>query len=249
MTNLLDRERGAHADPDDFLDGKRWTFMAATVFFVLVLGAAAGTVIARHHHPAGPPPGGVVVQTPAPGPSSAPTASTTPASPIVALPLTTAPPVSWQLWKAVAFPSGVDGPRALDTRQGYRQTPAGAVLAAVNGLLRANRGTAAEQRAAIAYAFTPGAVQASLLKAVPIEQLVLPGQVAGFRQVTWTPTASLVSVAVRYTNAATGQSGVQGVELPMLWRDGDWRLTLTLTAPPTLPLPTLDGYIPFSGVS
>jgi hypothetical protein len=244
MTDTKTRHRASHRD-SDFAGGHRWTFIIAAVFMALVLAMGAVMLANRgkdsHRAQATP-----TITAPQP------TATAAPAAPVYAA-LTTAPTaVSWAVWNKLVLPISPDGPRSNPPdgpAAGFTDTPSGALLAVTHAFLRMNRGTAAQQKAEINYA-AAGPGKAVLLKAVPIAQLAIPGQVVGFRMPAWTAGEALIDLAVRYTDVGTNRTVIQSYELPVKWISGDWRLVLnTQGAAAPVTLPALTGYVQFSGVA
>lgn len=222
----------------DVLGGHLWTLLAAGVIIVLIVMVVGGVKIASLHHRAAP-------AAVAPGRTvTVPTGTTNPGT-AAAPPLTAAPVVSWLLWEKVALPVTPTQPRLMTDRSaGFDHTPTGALLAAVHGLLRADRGSAAQQRAEIRQALTePG--RTSLLARVPIPQLTNPMQSAAFRMPSYDPQQAVIQVAVRYTDPGSGTASYREVELSVLWLDGDWRISGTSGV--VIPLAALTGFITFAG--
>ena len=171
-----------------------------------------------------------------------------------AMPLLTAPPVTWQLFGGVALPySPKAGPRSVDgpVYAGYERSPTGALIAA------AQLGTR--------YLLTPGdgwrqVAERQLLPGVgrevfvaaraQVDDLDVPpgtyGQLAGFRIVTFTPDVAVISFVSRFS--LTGR--LQVTTTTVKWVHGDWRLELQPDggpSPTAQTVPDLDGFVVWGG--
>jgi hypothetical protein len=243
-----------HPDADDRLwGGRRWTGVAAVVFFVLVLALTLVVVLGRGHQGAG--------SEAAAGRGSAPSAvaggtATPPAADTQSpggVPLTAAPAgVVWRLVDGVALPfSAVDGPRSTagGVASGFSDSPAGALLACVQTAFRIGSVNPADQ-AAVVRVMVTGAGQVGLLASRPATAPAVKPQQAGFRFLSYSADHAVIGLAWRVTDVAAGSSRFVDVgELDMSWAGGDWRLVDdgSQAPPPTGLDAQLTGYVPFGG--
>lgn len=230
MTRTL--ERGdVERDDGKVFGGRLFTLIGAAAFILIIGLAVIATKVGNHSAPAA---------SATPEPQITYTQPTAPAG--ISGPLTAAPDVTWTIRNKVAFPSSA----AAGTR-----TPQGALLAAANGWLGFGRdGTAAVQKTQIRDYFGGPAVP-GFLAGIPYTRLTDPAQIAGFRQTgPYTPDIVTLDLAMRYTDAATGDTAIQVIELPMRWQ-GRWLIWLDeRTAAPGVTTTSLpEGFIQFGGVA
>jgi hypothetical protein len=227
MTGLLAR----HLDPDPpdtFYGGRKWTFAVTAAAAVLLAVIGAAIIIGHRNHRTAPA---------TPTVTAAPTAGV--AGPAAASPLTAAPTVArWTDYHGALIP--VRSPRTADN------TPTGAVLDGITGILTLGRGTAAEQLATLQrYATGPGA--AEIRRAVPVAQPAgAAPQAAGFRQLTYTPPTSIVDVALLRLDPTSGARIYQSTELNLRWSNSGWQIVFDRNSgvAPTV-LNDLTGYVKF----
>lgn len=180
-------------------------------------------------------------------PPSSPTSSLTVATD-PALPTAGPADVSWDLWKGVALPvSPTAGPANVHdgVAESYARTPEGALVAAPQIMYRA------------AYGPTEQVVKAQVVDGSGRDKLLAQSspsrgtdggvpQVAGFKFDSYSPDRADIQLVVR-----TGQGALTSFLLRLEW-DGDWRLVPTLDGEiiwSTTSLPTIAGYITWSGVA
>ena len=239
--------------------------IVALVGVLIVIGTRDTTAVAGGPATAPTTAPGAVSAVPAPpGPGD-----TTPAAPAAdgrpagcattgtdqTIPGDTPKGVTWTLNKGMALPSSAaDGP-ALRGDAGvgycYSRTPVGAVIAASN--IGRGTGTGQElQDAQFKYSIVPSDL-ASQAAAVPIaadDPAATSGvQLAGFRVISYTQDSASVALAL----STTSRPGTFLVgTLAMQWFEGDWRAVMQ-PGPSVLSTTTttssLDGYVPWSGVS
>jgi hypothetical protein len=237
-------------------DGQPWwssrrTVLAAGLVAVIVL---LGLVMALHGSAPAPPGEG------AEGPTATDTAAGGQAPPVRVsdpaadeVPRTTAPPVTWSLYKGVALPvSATAGPREVDgdVAAGYAHTPTGALIAAAQ--ISDRYGPADDWRAVVDRSIAPGpgrdawvATRSKYDKFASAS----PGtycQIAGFSFIDYQPSRAVIQLANR---CPAGQ--LQTVPITVSWQDGDWKLVLQPDGSPAATkqvIPSLDGYVAWGGV-
>lgn len=231
----------------------RRRMIAASVLAVAAGGAAAAVYLLVPGGGAAPAPRG-----------SAPAAR--PAPPAAPGPVTVdLAGLGWLDFDGVMLPvSAADGPRerAGGLASGYSDTPAGAVLAAVNIAVRATpqfgpgvfRPTITAQvtgpdapalLASCAASYDQAAAAANVRYGQPLGRVFVTE--AGFRLVAWSPAQATVDIA----SAGPGPQGVTvraATRVGLEWLNGDWRVI----APPggdwaaaAAELPSLDGFTLF----
>lgn len=223
---------------------------AVVVAAIVVLGLVVGLSNVMGDHDAPPTSGS------APTSTRAPSSSTTVEASVCGLPggqdsgtVAAAPSATWSLVGTTAVPAAkAAGPGTVD-EDGYRScfahTPEGAVIAAANlvGL-----GSHAPVREKFYEGSTvPGPGRDALLEQVApgTSEGAVRIQIEGFRMLRYTGQQADVDIAVR-----TSKGAVAGTVLNLQWSGGDWKLRVAddgSELSPTVQLPDLTGYIPWSG--
>lgn len=237
---------------DEENTGRSKTFMAS----VVVVGAivAAGLVLSVAN-----------VLDREPSPTAAPTATASPSvsSSSRALEsvcgltaskesgtLSLAPVTEWALVGTMAAPSiKGQGPGKTDVdgfRSCYARTPEGALLASANYLAVVSSKATTEKavRGLVAEGVGRDYALANLASA-PATPAELRAQVAGFRVVNFDGSLASVDVALRIAS-----SGYASQVIDLTWQQGDWKVRFSDDGnflSPANGLPSLTGYIPWSG--
>lgn len=138
--------------------------------------------------------------------------------------------LTWSRWQGVQLPtSRVDGPRNVDgdVVSGYTNSPQGAVLAAVHGSIRlALSPDTSWPKVANAVA-APGvgrdtyAVNRALISIAAVPAGPAPMAVKGFRVDEYSPTRSVISVAVAQPNLP-----LTAAKQTVVWSGEDWKVLL-----------------------
>jgi hypothetical protein len=232
---------------DEGRSGRRLATLlgAAALVMILVILALLITVGRRDGNP------------PAAAPAPAPPAANPVDGATGAATLTTAPVARWELYQGAALPYSPDyGPRTvqgLGPATGYSHNPAGALFAAAQLSARALLAPNGDWEKIVMTQVLPGPGRDAGL-AAGANRNVAPNtppspaltQFAGFRIANYTDSAATVDLVTR---AKTGQ--LQTSTSTVDWVDGDWKLVFTPAGSvSTYPLavPSLAGYIPWSGV-
>lgn len=171
--------------------------------------------------------------------------------------------ITWASYSGIELPvSARNGPDYMENglARGFTDTPAGAVVAAVNIAVR----TAAQWGPAIyeptIRAQVTGPDTAALLASDASQwaalQAAAPGQpaspayvtVAAYRIVSWTTAAATVDIVTEAPGASGSQLAIAATRIQLTWMASDWRLI----APPggdwaatATPMASLSGYTPF----
>jgi hypothetical protein len=237
----------------------------AAVLLAVAAGAVAGVLLAGHHRAPGT--GGHSARPPAPAASPAPAATGTPGTAEQTDPPTDLSGLRWSYYHGVMLPySLTDGPRdtAAGLASGYSDTPAGALIAAVNIGVRAS-----DQWGPAVYTTTiqnqvTGPDAAALLSTTQADyaQAAAAAHITGgaglgnayvteeaYRWVSYSPAYAVADIV----SAGPGPQGTTvraSTTIGLIWSGGDWRLI----APPAgnwaneaHELTSLAGYTIFPG--
>jgi hypothetical protein len=167
-----------------------------------------------------------------------------------AVPVSTPPGVTWQLYDTVALPFSTQvGPTVIagDVARCYAHSPTGALLAAVQIAVR--YALAANWQAVIAEQVMPGTgrnVYAAQRSATNFTiQAGEFGQIAGFQFVTYTNPLAVVQIVVQLPSGE-----MQATTMTVQWSGSDWRLQLQPDGSPgpnVQQVASLTGFIPWGG--
>ncbi len=232
---------------DEGRSGRRLATLLGSAALVMILVILA-LVIAFGRRGGNPP---AAAPAPAPPAANPVDGATGPAT------LTAAPVARWELYQGFAVPySSSFGPRTvqgLGPATGYSHNPAGALVAAAQLNGRAVFAPNGDWEKILMTQVLPGPARDAALVAgasrnvapnVPASSAI--NQIAGFRIVNYTDTAAVIDLVAR-TKTGLLQTSTSTVD----WVDGDWKLVLTPdSSAGTYPvvIPSLAGYIPWSGV-
>lgn len=170
--------------------------------------------------------------------------------------LATAPKSRWELYQGFAVPySATYGPRKVDgygPATGYSHDAGGALFAVAQLSARLPLGPNGAWEKTLAAQVVPGPNRDAALSASK-NRNISPGtvpyainQIVGYRIATYTPDVALVELVARISTGAL-QSSTSTVR----WMGGDWKLQLTpdsRVGTEPIPVPSLAGYVPWSGV-
>jgi hypothetical protein len=153
--------------------------------------------------------------------------------------------VHWETFQGISLPIGDDGPAHDDgTATGYTHTPQGAVLAAVNHMVRMSTADDTTWPSIAATELAPGPGKDAYVLARVRISITGPAQptttprIVGYRITAYSPTAAQVAIVASYP-----EHSLTSTDTRVVWTGGDWRLELpdpatktrTVTAVNTLP--------------
>ncbi len=238
--------------PDEGRSGRRLATLLGAAALVMILVILA-LVIAFGRRGGNPP---AAAPAPAPPAANPVDAGTGPAT------LTAAPVARWELYQGAVLPYSPEfGPRTvqgLGPATGYSHNPGGALFAAAQLNARVPLAPNGDWEKIVMTQVLPGPARDAALAAgagrnvapnVPMNSTL--AQLAGFNVVSYTDSTAVIDLVFR------GKTGVLASSMTTVdWVDGDWKLQpVPVTngsgadvGTPGLALPSLDGYIPWSGI-
>lgn len=171
----------------------------------------------------------------------------------------TPPTASWKLRGSFAVPVATEyGPAgfAHGIPSCFAHSPIGALFAAINidgGLATAAKASTADRvnalRAMAASGAGRDAAIATTRRDGPATDTSAGAQVAGFSIVRYDPSTAVVDLAIRVDRP--GAAGYTHLSATLRWERRDWKLAFSQAGEPfdgTQQIPSLAGYVPWSGV-
>lgn len=163
--------------------------------------------------------------------------------------LTDAPDATWKIVGTTAVPSNkVTGPESFESGipRCFSRSPAGALFAAtwLTALLNEPQYATPEL---VRARFVPGPDVDAMLADDSGEVTKIPAQIAGFRVEDYSPDRATVSVVTRLSDGPDAGQLLQ-IVMTMVWVDGDWLWSVGPAGPQGNAVPSLSGFIPWSGV-